>query len=86
MNIEEIRKILRSEKAVIGTLLTLKKLKKEEIEKIYLSKNCPEDARSDIAHYSKIANVEVEKLDILNDELGTLCKKPFSVSVVSLKK
>ena len=86
MDAETLRKTLRSEKAVIGTAVTLKMLKKEELAKIYIAHNCPENTKSDIMHYSKIANIEVEELGVLNNELGTICKKPFSVSVVGLMK
>ena len=83
---EALRGMLRSEKAVIGTDRTLKELKQGALASIYLAKNCPAETQSDIQHYSKIAGVEVHSVGVMNNELGTLCRKPFSVSVVGLLK
>lgn len=84
--ISEIKKALKEGKAIIGTERTLKDLKLGKVSKIYLTSNCPEDVEEDVKYYSKLAKVEVVKLKQPNDELGALCKKPFSVSVLSVVK
>ena len=70
---------------VIGTERTLKKLKMNEIKKVYVSSNCPKDVTSDLEHYTKLHNIPLVKLDETNEELGILCKKPFFISVLSLQ-
>ncbi len=70
---------------IFGTERTLKKLKMNEIKKVYVSSNCPEDILSDIEHYAKIHNIKLEKLKESNEELGIICKKPFPISVLSLE-
>ena len=84
--ISEIKKALKEGKAIIGTERTLKNLKLGKVSKIFLTSNCPEDVEEDVKYYSKLAKVEVVKLKQPNDELGALCKKPFSVSVLSVIK
>ena len=86
MAIHEIKENLNTKRLVLGTNLTIKQLKRGSIVKVFLSKNCPESVKRDFDHYSKIAGVSVENLTIPNSDLGTACKKPFSVSVVGLLK
>ena len=84
--ISEIKKALKNKKVIIGTERTLKNLKLGKISKIFLTSNCSEDIKKDIKYYSKLAKVEVVQLKQPNDELGALCKKPFSISVLSVVK
>jgi len=85
-DIASIRKLVKEKKAIIGTKITLKNLKLGKIKKVYFSLNCPEGAIEGIKHYAKLTKAEVVKLKYPNDELGILCKKPFSISVLSIKK
>ena len=82
----ELSDALKSKKLVIGTERTLKLLKNDKVEKVFFSSNCNEKARKDIEHYSKLNKIKVAELDMNNDEVGAFCKKPFSVSVLSLEK
>ena len=84
--LNEIKKLLKEGRLNVGTSSTLKKLKQNELEKIWLSSNVPGSVRDDIVNYSNLNNVKVAELGIPNDELGVLCKKQFSVSVASLAK
>ncbi len=83
---EEIKNALEAEKLIIGTERTLKELKKGNVSKVFVSANCPEDVREDLSYYSSLSKFETVELEILNDELGIVCKKPFSVSIVCIKK
>ena len=51
---------------------------------VYTTKNIPDSDAEQIATHAKVVGVEVVSLDITNEELGTLCKKPFSISVLAL--
>lgn len=86
MPITEIKNNLKNKRLVLGTRLTLKQLKRGKVAKVFLSSNCPESVRKDISHYSQVSSIALEQLDIPNSDLGTICKKPFSVSVVGLLK
>ncbi len=82
MSLDLLKKILKEKKVVFGTDRTIKKLKRGVCQKVFLSSNCPKETEEDIRYYSKLAKAEVIKLDQPNDELGMVCKKPFSVSVL----
>ena len=84
--ISDIKKLLKEEQLVIGADKTIKGLKIGKFLKIYLASNCSDQMRDDIGHYAEIAGVEVVEAGIPNDELGNVCKKPFSISVMGLKK
>lgn len=82
--VADIRKALEEKKVVIGAGITIKNLKLGKVELVYLSQNCSKNAAEDIEHYAKVGNIKVMKLSYPNDELGVLCKKPFSISVLSV--
>jgi len=84
--IEEIKKIVKTGKAFLGTEETIKNLKLGKVAKVYMTSNCPEGVKADIAYYAELAVAEVVQLAIPNDELGTVCRKPFVISVLSVPK
>jgi large subunit ribosomal protein L30e len=84
--IAEIKRMLKGKKMVIGTESSIKNLKKGNAAKVYLTSNCPAGVRADIMRYAKLNDVEVVELPVPNDELGIICKKPFSISVLSVTK
>lgn len=83
--IAEIKKLLDSEKLLIGSEQTLKELRTGSLSKVYMAQNPKPELKEDIERYAGIAQVEIVLLDVPNDELGTLCKKPFPISVLSVK-
>ena len=85
-NITTLRKLLKEKKAIVGTKITLKDLKLGKIKKVYVSSNCSESVLEQLNHYAKLAKADIVKLKYPNDELGVLCKKPFSISVLSVPK
>jgi len=78
----ELSKLLKENKPIIGTNQVIKNLKLGKIKEIYTACNCPKNTLEDIKHYSKLYNVKVNELKENNEELGTICKKPFSISVL----
>ena len=85
-NIVQIKKGLEDEKVVIGNDRVMKELRNGNLLKIYLSANCAEDMKETLEHYAKLTGTEMIQLPYPNDEFAVLCKKPFSISVVGLKK
>lgn len=81
----EIRKLLGSDKLVIGSDRVLKLLRNNELKQIILASNVKREVRDDIVTYSKQNNIEVIELDVANEELGIYCKKPFNISVLGIK-
>ena len=84
-DIEEIKMLLKKEKIIMGSKRVTKELRNGRINKIFLASNCPEAAASDIEQYCTIAKVELVKLVYPNDEIGTICKKPFAISVLGIR-
>jgi len=81
MTIEQIKEALKN-KPIIGTDRILKSLKSGKLKKILIASNCKAETKKDIEYYAKLAKVEVIKLDIPNEEVGLVCKKPFSIAVL----
>ena len=84
--IQELRKLLDEGKIVIGTKRTIKQLKLGKLEKVFLSLNCPAKTKEDVRSYSKLSKTTVSQLKYPNDELGVLCKRPHSISILGLIK
>ncbi|MAE42958.1 50S ribosomal protein L30 [Candidatus Woesearchaeota archaeon] len=82
----EIKKLVKTKNLVIGTEKTIKNLKLGKVEKVIVSSNCPERVFNDLSHYSKLSKTETIKVLYPNEELGVICKKPFSISVLSILK
>ncbi|MDP6647912.1 MAG: ribosomal L7Ae/L30e/S12e/Gadd45 family protein [Candidatus Woesearchaeota archaeon] len=82
----EIKKLIKEKELVIGTERTIKNLKLGRVEKIILSSNCAENVISDLNSYARLGNVETIRINYLNEELGVICKKLFSISVLSILK
>lgn len=80
---KELKEILEGKNLTVGADSTIKKLRKGEIKNIFLAKNCPVGIKDMIKSYAKIGGVKIVELDIKNEELGVLCKKYFSISVLS---
>lgn len=64
----------------------MKALKEGNIKKIFLASNVNPQILEDIEYYKELSGVEVVELKESNDELGIVCKKQFSISVIGLKK
>jgi len=80
----EIRKLLGTEKLIIGTDRVLKAVRKGGISKVVLASNAPETLRAQLERYRKLAEFSVDDAGMTNDELGTLCKKPFSIAALAI--
>ena len=78
-----LRKALGKKTLVIGKDLTMKKLAMGKIKRVFIASNCLAAIVEDINHYAGLADIEVIRLEMPNDELGVFCKKPFPISVIS---
>jgi large subunit ribosomal protein L30e len=85
-SIKDIKDSLKNKTAIIGTENSMKMLKSGKVKVIYVTSNIPADVEASVMQYSKIAGIEAIKISMPNDELGMICKKPFPISVLSIKK
>lgn len=81
----EIRKLLGSDKLVIGTDRCVRLLRKGGLKRVMIASNCDHATVEDVRRYSATSGVELVELDVPNEELGVVCKKPFSISVLGIK-
>ena len=82
----DIRKLVEENKVVIGTEKTIKGLKLGNLSCVYITKNAPDNVKARIQEYAKLAGTDAIPLDVSNEELGVMCKKPFRISVLSVVK
>ncbi len=83
---DDLRNLTQKQQLIIGYKETLRSLNKQGVTRILLAANCPKGVKEDIEHLAQLAKVEVEQVDVTNDDLGTLVKKPFAVSVIGVKR
>ena len=83
---EEIRKLLTAKKMIVGAERTIKQLKRGAIARVFSAKNAAPQTKKDLTQYCKLAGVELIELNATGAELGTACKKQFSISVLGVVK
>ena len=83
---DQIKDAISNNTAIIGTRRVLKIIRTGEVSSVVLAKNCPENVKKDIMHYSKVGGIEVNEYEGTGRDLGTFCGKPFSIAVLAIKK
>lgn len=81
--LEDFKKALGGKKIIYGTNETVKALKLGKVKEVFISSNCPKKVVDDLQHYAKQSGAVVKKLEIPDKEVGLLCKKRYSISVLS---
>lgn len=80
--IENLQKALKEGKLIFGTKESLKAIKTGKAKEVFLAKNVKTEVKEEVEKYAKIEGLKVNILEKDNVELGALCKKPFSISVL----
>jgi large subunit ribosomal protein L30e len=83
---DEIKAAITADKVIIGTKEVVKAIKNGAVKKVVVASNMPEDVYKDIEHYNKVSKLDVNKFNGTGKQLGVFCGKPFSISVVAIKK
>jgi len=81
----EIRRAVDSGKVAYGFKQAEKILLKETAELIIFSNNAPKAIKERIQEYATLANIPFYNFEGNGLELGAVCGKPFTVSVLSIK-
>jgi len=81
--IKQLKSKVQDGKAIIGTDRVVKGIKSGIVKKVFLANNCPDEVKTDVVQFAKIANIPIETLPYDNEELGVFCKKNFFVSVLA---
>ncbi len=85
-SLAEVRKAVGTKKFVIGADRTIKELMRGNVAKVFVTENCHKEMKENLMIHASAGKVPVEELPVPNDELGTICKKLFAISVVCLLK
>ena len=87
MTIEKtIKEKMKQEKVLLGYKSVMKSLKTSRPEVIVYANNLPDERRKMLEHNAKISNVEIKEYPNDSVNLGLVCGKPFSVSVLAIKR
>ncbi|MBI2145304.1 ribosomal L7Ae/L30e/S12e/Gadd45 family protein [Candidatus Woesearchaeota archaeon] len=82
--IAELRKQVQGGKLVMGTSAVTRLLKSDRLSRVFAASNCPEEVANEVRQLCSSTGTELVQLPVPNDELGVLCKKPFSISLVGV--
>ncbi len=80
-----IQEKVKKKEVVFGYNQVIKLLKTGHTKMIVMAKNIPKEKKETILHNAKLSKVEVKEFDNDNVNLGLICGKPFSVSVIAIK-
>jgi large subunit ribosomal protein L30e len=81
MSVENLKKAIKEKNLTIGTEETIKSLKKGDVKEVFVAKNCPGILRRKVKNYSEMTGATVSELEETNEEIGSICKKPFSINL-----
>lgn len=82
--VSDLKKLVAQDKLVIGTERTFKLLRDKGVKHVYCSSNCSPNTVERVKHLSGLSGISVEQLDKSSSELGTICRKPFSIAVIGV--
>jgi large subunit ribosomal protein L30e len=83
---EQIRKLIEEKKVTIGADETMRALRNDSLKAIVLASNTDAQMRESIMRAATIGGIALDDLSLPNDQLGTMCKKPFAISVLGISK
>lgn len=82
----EIKASLKNESAILGVKDVIAALHNGSVTKIFLANNILDSPKNRITKYASISNIPVEVFKGNSYDLGVICRKPFLVSVLAVKK
>lgn len=80
----DIRLAVDSGVTAVGARSVLRSIKGDKAKLIIVASKSEPEGRSDIEHLAKVAGISVIEYGGTPVDLGTLCGKPFSVSMLSI--
>ncbi len=80
----DIRLAVDSGEVVVGSRDVIRTIKGNKSKLVIAAKNIDERSAMEVKHLAKISNLKVLDFEGSSTELGSICGKPFSVSVLSV--
>ena len=81
---QQINNVIKTGKIMIGSKSVITALLNSNLKLILLSDDVPEDTNEQICYYSRLADTPYMILKDNRSELGSICGKPFPVSVLGI--
>ncbi len=78
-----LKEELKKNNPTLGLEVTLKKMKNQEVKKVYIASNYKD--KKEILALGKSLNIPVEIAEEDSKKIGVLCKKPFNISILSFQ-
>jgi large subunit ribosomal protein L30e len=78
----ELRMALRTGRVQLGSKVAMRELRRGSAKMAIVASNCPAKTRMDIETHGKLSSIPVLNHQKDSLDLGVLCGKPFSVSVI----
>jgi len=86
MNLDKaILMAVRTGKVNFGFKESMEALRGKKAKLIVLAKNLPPEKEKMVKHYAKIAGIPILQYNDSSLGLGTVCEKPFPVSVLAIR-
>ena len=87
MDIERgIRVAVDTGKVILGSNKSIQAIKLGNGELVVMAANAPKNLKEDIEIYSKLSEMPVYVFDGSSVDLGSICGKPFTVSVLVVQE
>jgi len=77
---------VKTGKVIFGAESAIKNAQTGKARLIVISANCPAEVRGDIEYYGRLSGVNVVVYKGTSIDLGMACKKPFTVSALTVKE
>jgi large subunit ribosomal protein L30e len=81
----QLRIAVDTGKVIYGTKETIKECLVGEPKLLIVSKTVKNTVKKQLAHYAKLLNIRFVEYPDKGSELGSVCGKPFNISVISIK-
>ena len=87
MDIERgIRVAVDTGKVILGSNKSIQAIKLGNGELVVMAANAPKNLKEDVEVYSKLSEMPVHIFDGSSVDLGSICGKPFTVSVLVIQE
>jgi large subunit ribosomal protein L30e len=77
---------VKTGKVIFGAESAIKNAQTGKARLIVISANCPAEVRGDIEYYGRLSGVNLVVYKGTSIDLGMACKKPFTVSALTVKE
>lgn len=80
----EIRKATETGRVLFGTEQSLKSVKTGEAKLVIVASDAPVRTKETLEYYCSLTNISVHHHEGTSVDLGTMCGKPFVISVLTV--